>query len=105
MVATTPPIFSVDSCLSGLMLPAGSVRTWMSSTIHASTGWPAWARLPSHQFLGGWVHVFEALPEGDDGEAASSRFWLIWTASHQSNAISRMSKRSPNCSTKVSMPA
>ena len=69
MVATTPPIFSVDSCLSGLMLPAGSVRTWMSSTIHASTGWPAWARLPSHQFLGGWVHVFEALPEGDDGEA------------------------------------
>ena len=69
MVATTPPIFSVDSCLSGLMLPAGSVRTWMSSTIHASTGWPALARLPSHQFLGGWVHVFEALPEGDDGEA------------------------------------
>lgn len=69
MVATTPPIFSVDSCLSGLMLPAGSVRTWMSSTIHASTGWPAWARLPSHQFLGGCVHVFEALPEGDDGEA------------------------------------
>lgn len=69
MVATTPPIFSVDSCLSGLMLPAGSVRTWMSSTIHASTGWPAWARLPSHQFLGGWFHVFEALPEGDDGEA------------------------------------
>lgn len=69
MVATTPPIFSVDSCLSGLMLPAGSVRTWMSSTIHASTGWPAWARLPFHQFLGGWVHVFEALPEGDDGEA------------------------------------
>ena len=69
MVATTPPIFSVDSCLSGLMLPAGSVRTWMSSTIHASTGWPAWARLPSHQFLGGWVHVFEALPEGDDGGA------------------------------------
>lgn len=69
MVATTPPIFSVDSCLSGLMLPAGSVRTWMSSTIHASTGWPAWARLSSHQFLGGWVHVFEALPEGDDGEA------------------------------------
>lgn len=69
MVATTPPIFSVDSCLSGLMLPAGSVRTWMSSTIHASTGWPAWARFPSHQFLGGWVHVFEALPEGDDGEA------------------------------------
>lgn len=69
MVATTPPTFSVDSCLSGLMLPAGSVRTWMSSTIHASTGWPAWARLPSHQFLGGWVHVFEALPEGDDGEA------------------------------------
>lgn len=69
MVATTPPIFSVDSCLSGLMLPAGSVRTWMSSTIHARTGWPAWARLPSHQFLGGWVHVFEALPEGDDGEA------------------------------------
>lgn len=69
MVATTPPIFSVDSCLSGLMLPAGSVRTWMSSTIHASTGWPAWARLPSHQFLGGRVHVFEALPEGDDGEA------------------------------------
>ena len=69
MVATTPPIFSVDSCLSGLMLPAGSVRTWMSSTIHASAGWPAWARLPSHQFLGGWVHVFEALPEGDDGEA------------------------------------
>lgn len=69
MVATTPPIFSVDSCLSGLMLPAGSVRTWMSSTIHASTGWPARARLPSHQFLGGWVHVFEALPEGDDGEA------------------------------------
>lgn len=69
MVATTPPIFSVDSCLSGLMLPAGSVRTWMSSTIHASTEWPAWARLPSHQFLGGWVHVFEALPEGDDGEA------------------------------------
>ena len=69
MVATTPPIFSVDSCLSGLTLPAGSVRTWMSSTIHASTGWPAWARLPSHQVLGGWVHVFEALPEGDDGEA------------------------------------
>lgn len=27
MVATTPSIFSVDFCLSGLMLPAGSVRT------------------------------------------------------------------------------
>ncbi|CRH60423.1 Uncharacterised protein [Chlamydia trachomatis] len=27
MVATTPSIFSVERCLSGLMLPAGSVRT------------------------------------------------------------------------------
>ena len=27
MVATTPSIFSVERCLSGLMFPAGSVRT------------------------------------------------------------------------------
>ena len=47
MRATTPSLFSVDFCLSGLMLPAGSVRMWMLSTIQASTLFPPYWILPS----------------------------------------------------------
>ena len=78
MVATTPSIFSVDFCLSGLMLPAGSVRTWMLSTIQASTGCPPWANLPSNAYfnssLDGGDISLKPCPNGTTVKPASSRF-------------------------------
>ena len=88
MVATAPSILSVDFSLSGLMLPAGSVRTKMLSIIHRRGALPPWAMRPSStsfisSLLGGDISL-KPCPKGTMVKPASSRFWLIWTAPHRS---------------------
>lgn len=74
IVATAPSIFSVDFSLSGLMFPAGSVRMKMLSIIQRRTGCPPWAMRCSStsfisSFVGGDIHILEALSERNDREA------------------------------------